>query len=111
MIGTVLSEAVRDADVRDALAGGLAEIDRAFEARLRRARERGELAHGADAAELARLASAVLYFLAIRSRAGEPRAALEATARAAVTVICGSAPPDVTSSSAAKGRGPRRSGR
>jgi AcrR family transcriptional regulator len=93
MIGTGLTEAVRDEAVRGALAAGLAEIDRAFEAHFRRARERGELARGADPAELARLASAALYFLAIRSRAGEPRAALEATARAAVTLLCGAPPP------------------
>jgi AcrR family transcriptional regulator len=111
MIGTALTEAVRDDEVRAALAGGLEEIDRAFAARLRLARERGELAHEANPAELARLASAVLYFLAIRSRAGEPRAALEATARMAVALICGSAPPRVTSSSAAKARASRRSGR
>jgi hypothetical protein len=40
---------------------------------------------------LAMLGAAFLYFLAIRSRAGEPRAALEKAADAAVAAICGPA--------------------
>jgi AcrR family transcriptional regulator len=92
MIGTAVTEAVRDAAVRDSLNEGLREIDRAFEARFRQARDRGELAADADPAALARLASGVLYFLAIRSRAGEPRAVLEATAEAGVAMLCGAAP-------------------
>ena len=38
---------------------------------------------------LARLASAVLYTLAIRSRAGEPRKALEAMIDPVLDLICG----------------------
>jgi AcrR family transcriptional regulator len=92
MIGTAVTEAVHDQTVRKSLAEGLGEIDRAFEARLRRARDEGELAADADPAMLGRLASAILYFLAVRSRAGEPRAALEATAEAGIALLCGPAP-------------------
>jgi AcrR family transcriptional regulator len=90
LIGTALTEAVGDDSVRAALNASLREIDKAFETRLARAHRSGELQHG-DPAMLARLASAVLYFLAIRSRAGEPRAALEAVADAGVALICGAA--------------------
>ena len=89
MIGTALTEAGADKAVRASLAAGLREIDDAFEARLRVAPEQGELARSADPAALAKLASAGLYFLAVRSRAGEPRAVLEAAADAAVNLICG----------------------
>jgi AcrR family transcriptional regulator len=93
MIGTAVTEAVQDDAVRDSLNDGLREIDRAFEARLRLARKQGELPAGADPAALAPLASGVLYFLAVRSRAGEPRAVLEATAEAGVAMLCGVAAP------------------
>ncbi len=53
------------------------------------AQKHGELAREADAAALARLASAILYSLAVQSRAGVARAALEATAKAALDLICG----------------------
>jgi hypothetical protein len=43
---------------------------------------------------LAKIASAVMHTLAIRSRAGEPRAALEAAAEAGVNLICGPASSD-----------------
>jgi TetR/AcrR family transcriptional regulator, copper-responsive repressor len=89
MIGTALTESAADKTVRASLAGGLREIDDAFEARLRLAQDQGELSRSADPAALAKLASAALYFLAVRSRAGEPRAVLEDTADAAVTLICG----------------------
>jgi AcrR family transcriptional regulator len=89
LIGTALTEAVLDADVRETLAAGLHEIDAAFEARMRVARQQGELPESADPAMLARLASAVLHTLAIRSRAGEQRAGLEATIGPALDLICG----------------------
>jgi TetR/AcrR family transcriptional regulator, copper-responsive repressor len=93
LIGTALTEAVLDADVRETLAAGLHEIDAAFEARMRVAQQQGDLRSSADPAMLARLASAVLHTLAIRSRAGERRAALEATIGPALDLICGPAGP------------------
>lgn len=75
------------AAVRRSLRAGLREIDRAFEARLRLARERGEAFREGDPATLARMASASLHWLAIRAR--EPRAALEQAAEDAVALLCG----------------------
>ena len=88
LIGTATSEAVENPDVRSALGDALREFDAAFEARLRLAREQGELSPEADPIALARIASAILHTLALRSRAGDPKATLEATAAAGVDLIC-----------------------
>jgi AcrR family transcriptional regulator len=89
LIGTALTESVGDAEVRTTLRDALLEFDAAFEARLRLARDRGELPRAADPRSLAKVASAVLHTLAIRSRAGEPRKALEAMLDPALDLICG----------------------
>ncbi|HEY2616247.1 MAG TPA: TetR/AcrR family transcriptional regulator [Acetobacteraceae bacterium] len=89
LIGTALTESVGDAEMRGTLRDALHEIDAAFEARLRFARDQGELPREADPPTLARLASAVLHTLAIRSRAGEPRKVLEAMLEPALDLICG----------------------
>jgi AcrR family transcriptional regulator len=86
-IGTATTEAVEDPTIRAALASGMRSIDAGFEARLRLAKGRGELPEDADVATLTGLASAVLSSLAIRSRAGTPRAELEAFARRAAERI------------------------
>jgi TetR/AcrR family transcriptional regulator, copper-responsive repressor len=91
MIGTAATEALANPEVRAFLAESLSSLDAAFEARIRLARDRGELMPEADPSALAKLASAVLHTLAIRSRAGEPRAALETVAEAGVNLICGPA--------------------
>jgi AcrR family transcriptional regulator len=89
LIGTALTESVGDAEVRKMLRDALLEFDAAFEARFRFSRDHGELPHDADPSMLARLASAVLHTLAIRSRAGEPRKALDAMLDPALDLICG----------------------
>src|SRR5262245_18259781 len=89
IIGTATTEAMHDADVRDALADVLRDIDAAFGARLRLAPSRGELRPDADPLILAKLAGATLHTLAIRSRAGESRAELDTIADGMVDVICG----------------------
>jgi AcrR family transcriptional regulator len=89
LIGTAATESVSDPEVRALMANSVRSLDEAFEARIRFAQERGEVPKIADPAALAKLASAVLHTLAIRSRAGAPRAALEATAEAGVDLICG----------------------
>jgi AcrR family transcriptional regulator len=88
LIGTALTQAVLDGEVRQKLADALQEIDASFEARLRAAKERGELRGDADPAALAKVASAVLHTLAIRARAGEKREALMAIADAGADLIC-----------------------
>jgi AcrR family transcriptional regulator len=87
-IGTAMTEAVGDPEVQASLAEGLSTLDAQFEARLRVARERGELSDDADPTALAMLASAVLHTIAIRARAGVPRTDLQAIARKVVRVIC-----------------------
>jgi AcrR family transcriptional regulator len=89
VIGTAVTEAVEDADIRKSVAAGLRMMDADFEVRFRTARERGELKDDADPAALAVLASATLHTIAIRARAGTPRAELRQIARKAVSVICG----------------------
>jgi AcrR family transcriptional regulator len=90
LIGTAVTEAMADADVRERLGRGLREFDRLFEARLRRAQALGELSADAHPAALAGIASAILHSLALRSRAGDSHASLRATAGAGVELICGS---------------------
>lgn len=89
MIGTAVTEAASDRAVRASLNDGLREIDDAFAVRFRQAQLDGELARDADPKALARLASGALYFLAIRSRAGEPRAVLDQAVESAVALLCG----------------------
>jgi TetR/AcrR family transcriptional regulator, copper-responsive repressor len=87
-IGTAVTEAVADPAIRAVFAEGLRRLDAGFEARLRSAREAGELRRDADPAALAALASAVLHSIALRARSGTPREALERMARDAVSLIC-----------------------
>ncbi len=88
LIGTAAVEAVNDDAVRAILAKGLQAFDRSFETRFARAQRDGELDPNADPALLAKLASAILHTLALRSRAGDKRATLRATARAGVAMLC-----------------------
>jgi TetR/AcrR family transcriptional regulator, copper-responsive repressor len=89
MIGTALTEAVVDRDVRESLAAGLQDIEEAFETRFDLAKKSGELVKSAKPAALAKMAAAALYMMAIKSRTGEPRRALEEIAEAALDLICG----------------------
>ena len=91
LIGTAAAESVTDADVRAVLRESLRSFDQAFESRLRRAQADGELAANVEPAILARVASALLHTLALRSRAGDSRAELLATAQAGIELICGAA--------------------
>jgi AcrR family transcriptional regulator len=92
LIGTAATEAAANPEVRARLGSALREFDRAFEGRLRHAQAQGELDPDADPGELAKIASAVLHTLALRSRAGDSRVSLRATADAAVRLICGNRP-------------------
>jgi len=88
-VGNATTEAVDDPEIGKSLAEGLQSLDAGFEARLRMARDRGELNPDDDPAALAMLASATLNSIAIRARTGVPRAELREIARKAVSVICG----------------------
>lgn len=91
LIGTAATEAVGDAKVRNMLGGSLRDFDGAFEKRFRAARGSGEVSDNADAATLAKLTSAMLHSLALRSRAGDARKELEEFAVKAVEMICAAA--------------------
>jgi TetR/AcrR family transcriptional regulator, copper-responsive repressor len=87
-IGTATTEALRDEEIRASLAQGLRRIDEAFAARIRFARDHGELPDEADPDALAMLASATLHTLAIRSRAGATRTELQTIVDMALDLIC-----------------------
>ena len=89
LINTSATESVRDADIRASFAAGLHELDDQMEARLRHALAHGELKSDLDPAVLARVLDGVMNSLALRARAGESPAMLEATAEAAVLLVCG----------------------
>jgi TetR/AcrR family transcriptional regulator, copper-responsive repressor len=88
---TAASEAVVDPDIRAMVLDGFFELDKAFAACFRLAKENGELPESADPVVLAHLASATLHTIAIRARAGVPRKELEAIVKGAIEVICGPA--------------------
>ncbi|PTT75312.1 TetR family transcriptional regulator [Pelomonas sp. HMWF004] len=87
LIGTAATEAPRDEAIRQALGDSLRGFTAAFEARLLRAIEGGELPPGTHAAMQAQLLSAVLHSMALRARAGDAREELAALARAGVDLI------------------------
>ena len=88
-VGTATTEVVEDPEIREAFIHGMRSLDECWATRFRAARDSGELAADADPETLAGLASAVLSRLAIRARAGTPRAELADFARKAVLTICG----------------------
>jgi AcrR family transcriptional regulator len=86
-----LGQALVDDEVRQTVADGLHELDRAVERLFARAHAAGELPPETDPASRARLASLLMNALSVRARAGETREQLEATITAAVDLICGPA--------------------
>jgi TetR/AcrR family transcriptional regulator, copper-responsive repressor len=86
---TAASEAVADPDIRKLVLEGFFELDRAFAACFRLAKENGELPDSTDPAVLAQLASATIHTIAIRARAHVPRKELEAIVKGAIEVMLG----------------------
>ena len=85
---TAASEAVADQEIRTMVLEGFSELDKAFAACFRLAKEQGELPGTADPVVLAQLASAIIHTIAIRARARVPRKELEAIVRGAIEVMC-----------------------
>jgi AcrR family transcriptional regulator len=85
---TSASEAVSDPEIRAMVQEGLSELDKAFTACFRLAKENGELPQTADPVVLARLASATMHSIAVRARACVPRKELEAIVKGAIDVMC-----------------------
>jgi TetR/AcrR family transcriptional regulator, copper-responsive repressor len=86
---TATSEAVADPEIRGMVLEGLVELDKAFAACFRLAKESGELSESADPAILAQLASATIHTIAIRARARVPRQELESIVKGAIDVMVG----------------------
>jgi AcrR family transcriptional regulator len=86
---TAASEAIADPDIRAMVVEGFVELDKAFAACFRIAKEKGELPASADPETLAQLASATIHTIALRARAGVPRRQLEQIVRGAIEVMLG----------------------
>src|SRR6478752_4426301 len=84
---TAASEAVSDPEIRAMVLEGFVELDKAFAACFRCAKEKGELPATADPAVLAQLASATVHTIAIRARVRVPRKELEALVKGAIDVM------------------------
>src|SRR6267378_3426304 len=84
---TAASEAVSDPEIRAMVLEGFSELDKAFAACFRLAKEKGELPETADPVILAQVASATLHTIAIRARARVPRRELEAIVKGAIDVM------------------------
>src|SRR3981189_3259644 len=84
---TAASEAVSDPEIRAMVLEGLSELDKAFAACFRLAKEKGELPETADPVVLALLASATIHTIAIRARARVPRKELVAVVNGAIEVM------------------------
>jgi AcrR family transcriptional regulator len=86
---TAASEAVSDPDIRAMVLEGFVELDKAFAACFRLAKEQGELPESADPVVLAQLASATIHTIAIRARAQVPRKELVVIVKGAIDVMVG----------------------
>src|SRR4030081_1197836 len=84
---TAASEAVSDPEIRGMVLEGLSELDKAFTACFRLAKENGELPQTADPVVLAQLASATIHSIAVRARARVQRKELEAIVKGALDVM------------------------
>jgi AcrR family transcriptional regulator len=87
---TAASEAIADPDIRAMVLEGFSELDKAFAACFRIAKEKAELPASADPLVLAQLASATIHTIAIRARAQVPRKELEGIVKGAIEVLVGS---------------------
>src|ERR1700687_2084792 len=81
------SEAVPDPDIRAMVLEGFSELDKAFAACFRFAKEKGELPESADPLVLAQLASATIHTLSLRARAQVPRKEVEAIVKGAIDLM------------------------
>ncbi len=85
---TVASDAIADAEISAMVREGFKDIDDAFVWCFRTAIARGELPDTIDVTVRAQMASAMIYLSAVRSRAGMPRAEIEATLAGAIEQLC-----------------------
>jgi len=93
LIATAATECLLDENVKLQMQGAFDSFDALLEQRVRRAQAAGELSPRADPAVLASMVLAMNHSLALRARAGVPRAALEKLIEGAVRVVCESKGP------------------
>lgn len=93
LVSTAATESVRDAEIRDRLGAALEGFYDLLLQRLCLARSTGELGADADPQARARIGCAVLYSLALCSRAGACLASLQATAEAGVQAVTAGSKP------------------
>ena len=87
LLGTAVTEANRDPDVRAVVEDTMSAFTATFAQRFERAERDGELSpHAPDA--LAHIATAALNTLAVRARTGADPASLDALSDATIRVIC-----------------------
>ncbi|WNV08358.1 TetR/AcrR family transcriptional regulator [Tardiphaga sp. 709] len=86
---TVASDAIADPDIRELVYRGFADVDDAFGWCFRTALTRGEMPDTVDVAALSQMASAILFSLSIRARAGVLRTELNAIVKGAIALLCG----------------------
>lgn len=87
LLGTAVTEAGDDAEVRAVVEATMAAFTATFTERFERAERMGELSPNAPDA-LAHIATAALNTLAIRARTGAPPESLDALIDATIDVIC-----------------------
>jgi TetR/AcrR family transcriptional regulator, copper-responsive repressor len=88
-IGTAATESAVDAAVRAFLANSIQGTDAFFTTLVRRAIELREIQPKTEPEALARVLTATLHTLAVRSRAGQSRRELEKLAAATIEIVCG----------------------
>jgi AcrR family transcriptional regulator len=88
-IGTAATESAIDAAVRAFLVDSIQGTDAFFATLVRNASELGEIQPKADPEALARMLTATLHTLAVRSRAGQSRRELDKLAANAIEIVCG----------------------
>lgn len=88
VVATAITEAPGDVEIRNIVAEGFRKLDADFEARFKKALQKGELKPAADPKALAMLATATMQTLAVRARSGTPRNELRKLAQKAANVMC-----------------------
>lgn len=87
---TAASEAMADPEIREIVQKAIANADRSFAERFRLAVMQGQLPANTNCDAMAKLVSASIQSIAIRSRAHVPRAELEEIARSTIDLVAGS---------------------
>jgi AcrR family transcriptional regulator len=88
-VGTAATESAVDPTVRGFLVESIQGADAFFATLVRRAIELSEIQPKTDPEALARVLTATLHTLAVRSRAGQSRRELEKLAATTIEIVCG----------------------